>query len=525
MPWPRFFFDWPEMAWSGTARESINDSVDRSTYSSGSYTPLADRLLVLFLHYGKDTGSATPPNCTVSGNGLTWQEVLTQGQANHRWSMWVAKTGASPSAGALSLAIGATQDYCQASIIEVEGADLSGTALAAIAQSKFGQFGQATSGSMALDAAPASTSRCVAMWVKFDTGGVTPRANWTEIHDLGLAGMGLETQMRVDAAEQTSSGSWVDNDWNQCLLAEIKGVAEGPTLISASDTPTLSVTESPNLLASLAPSDSPTMSVVETPTLLAALNPSDISALSLDEALTLLGLLAVSDLPSAAVTDSSAIVAVISGSDTASLSVTELVDLLASLSVADSPSISLVEALDLLAPLQVTDAPGVTISEATSIAVVLTSSDSGSLSLTEAVSLLAQLALSDSPSVTLTEALTILGSLAVSDSPAVGVTDSVGVAVLIVSADVVTAGVSEATTVQVVLSPTDILTLGVSELVTILGSVAVVDSWTLAISDTGVVVILGVVQAPYLDLISSLRDEAESLLRDELIASIPDDLE
>jgi len=215
------------MAWSGTARASINDSVDRSTYSSGSYTPLADRLLVLFLHYGKETGSATPPNCTVSGNGLTWQEVLTQGQANHRWSMWVAKTGASPSAGALSLAIGATQHYCQASIIEVEGADLSGTALAAIAQSKFGQFGQATSGSMALDAAPASTSRCVAMWVKFDTGNVTPRANWTEIHDLGLAGMGLETQMRVDAAEQTSSGSWVDNDWNQCLLAEIKGVAEG----------------------------------------------------------------------------------------------------------------------------------------------------------------------------------------------------------------------------------------------------------------------------------------------------------
>jgi hypothetical protein len=432
------------MAWSGTARGSINDSVDRSTYSSGSYTPLADRLLVLFLHYGKDTGSATPPNCTVSGNGLTWQEVLTQGQANHRWSMWVAKTGASPSAGALSLAIGATQDYCQASIIEVEGADLSGTALAAIAQSKFGQFGQATSGSMALDAAPASTSRCVAMWVKFDTGGVTPRANWTEIHDLGLAGMGLETQMRVDAAEQTSSGSWVDDDWNQCLLAEIKGVAEGPTLISASDSPTLSVVEeAPVLQAGIAVSDTPSAGVTEAVTdFLAALSAADAPTALVTEAVDLLASFAVSDAPTVAVTDAAQLVvlSLILAADSPSVGVTEAVEILIGVPVSDSSSLILSEALDLLAPLSVADAPTLAATDTAQLVVLslVTASDVPTIGLVELLEVAPRLAVADSPAVGTVGVAALLGSFVAADVSTVQVADAAGILLAFAAMDLAT---------------------------------------------------------------------------------------
>lgn len=219
------------MAWSAAlAVTELADNVDRTSYSTASWTPTPNRLILVFLSFAVDAGVAAIP--TLSGNSIgTWSNVTdTIAGGPGGTALYVALSGASPAAGALTASFsGVTQNHCDIDVIEVDGADISGTALAAVLQSATFPAASGTSPqSVALASAPAGTSRCFSGWALNSNTALTPRSNWTELGDAGHTSPArrLETQWRPDASEQTGSVSgWGGSVTLRGILVEIAASA------------------------------------------------------------------------------------------------------------------------------------------------------------------------------------------------------------------------------------------------------------------------------------------------------------
>jgi hypothetical protein len=130
------------MAITITNKASVFLGTNLSAYSTGSQTPTASRLQIAsVVNYNNlATDPATP---TLSGNGLTWSQLVTylpdNGGTKVRLTVFVTLTGGSPSAGVVTADFGGeTQLGCSIIVDEVDGADISGTALAAIVQTVTG---------------------------------------------------------------------------------------------------------------------------------------------------------------------------------------------------------------------------------------------------------------------------------------------------------------------------------------------------------------------------------------------------
>jgi hypothetical protein len=76
---------------------SANSTTNATSYSSGSYTPSANKVLVALVYI---QGTTTNP-LTASGNGLTWTSQDQQSSASDvdRWAVFTAPTGSSPGTG------------------------------------------------------------------------------------------------------------------------------------------------------------------------------------------------------------------------------------------------------------------------------------------------------------------------------------------------------------------------------------------------------------------------------------------
>lgn len=220
------------MAWSVAALGSVASGTDATAASTGSYTPTANRLLVADV--SSSIGAGTPSVPAASGNGVTWAQAATVTVGVDRLTRFVALSGGSPTAGAFTADWGAeTQSSVRISVFAIDGADLSGTALAAIVQSKTGT-GTGLTGSVTMDSAPDAGNRCIAGFAHSANQTTTERASWTEIHDLANSSptRALETQWRSDASEQTGSATWATSTSWQGIVAEVK--AAGGTITSKS---------------------------------------------------------------------------------------------------------------------------------------------------------------------------------------------------------------------------------------------------------------------------------------------------
>lgn len=237
------------MAWSATAKASASSSTDANSYATGSHTPAASRVLVAVVQNDKAT---TPDLPTVSGNGLTWS-LLTDGTnsativkasgTQFRLSVLAALTGGSPSAGAVTADFGGvTQLGCIISVFELEIEGGVPASLAALVrQVKTGEDGvSGTLGSLTLDVAMLSTSRGISAFVHNINESVSPRANWTEIHDLthGAPVRGLDSQYRLTAAEDTASASWASTANWLGVFIELKETGAGTSVAIAQATET-----------------------------------------------------------------------------------------------------------------------------------------------------------------------------------------------------------------------------------------------------------------------------------------------
>ena len=216
---------------SATPRDSLYDNVDRTAYDTAEFTLGANKLALIFV--GNRRSAATAPEPTVAGKagtelaGLTFTKP-TNGTVLHagnvrRVTALVAKTGAGGT-GKLTIDFaGDTQTGCWWAVVEIDGADLTGTAAQAIVQA-VSAAASATSVSAALAAAGHADNRPFAGVDHSANEATNPRASWTELADVAgsSANTGGEAQWRSDQFETTASGSWATSTNGAILALEVK---------------------------------------------------------------------------------------------------------------------------------------------------------------------------------------------------------------------------------------------------------------------------------------------------------------
>jgi hypothetical protein len=193
-------------------KASVFDGANASTYVTGSWTPTANRLVLACVENAR-TGTPTTP--TLSGNGLTWTQVATYVNdtvdPQFRLTVFVAKTGGSPSAGAVTASFGGVSQIGGSIIVdELDAAYLSGTDLDAIVQNKTGSVDTTgTSESITLDSGITSGNASYGAIFTQHANAITPGNSHTTLGDGNHTGpvAHLVTIFKA-AGSQTVDASW-----------------------------------------------------------------------------------------------------------------------------------------------------------------------------------------------------------------------------------------------------------------------------------------------------------------------------
>lgn len=209
------------MAITVTARHGeagLFDNAGTLSYTSSSFTPTADRLLVLALYHVGPNAATVAGTLSVSGGSLTWTRRTSRGLGPSlgyygAHEIWTAPSGSSPSSMTLTISSAVTaggDSHMAISVSEVAGYDETSP----IAQSKTGAQASDGAETLTLDSAPDSTSVVIGSRGCSPNGGstvnATPGAGWTELHDETTAGYtALQTQHR--GSSTSTSVSWADS--------------------------------------------------------------------------------------------------------------------------------------------------------------------------------------------------------------------------------------------------------------------------------------------------------------------------
>lgn len=194
-----------------SSKVAASDNVDRSSYTTASWTPTANRLLLLFV------GSNTTPS-SVSGNGVTWTLVRTQVNGAFRMCLY-AGIATSPTTGATTISHSGTDSQQSWAIIEAnESVDISGGAAAAIVQSAGNNASPVTLSAFSnINNATVGGIRSIA------STSFTPGSGFSELNDTASSETSMQTQYKstndtgVDWSGFTASGI-------TAIAAEIKSI-------------------------------------------------------------------------------------------------------------------------------------------------------------------------------------------------------------------------------------------------------------------------------------------------------------
>lgn len=214
------------MAVSGVHKASVYSGSNLTSYSTGSWTPSANRLAIVAVQ-SELSGSPAAP--TLSGNSLTWSQLAsyqddTSGTQS-RITIFVAKTGSSPSAGAVTADFGAVaQAGCNIIVDEFNGVDVSGTALQAIVQNKNGSIdASGTSETITLNSAITSGNASYGAFHHQADEGTSFGTGYAELGDGSHAGPSSALQSEYKATGSTTvDASWTTSSGKGAIALEIK---------------------------------------------------------------------------------------------------------------------------------------------------------------------------------------------------------------------------------------------------------------------------------------------------------------
>jgi hypothetical protein len=152
------------MALAFAERTSSYSTTNATSYATGTlFTPAASSLMLAFV-FPSSTDAVEAQPTSVSGNSVTYTQctttVFVSGVGSG--SAWVGIVGGSPTNGAVTASgWGTARTGIGMSVFEITGADVSGTALNALA-SAFTATGTATSGSVTMTGGPLSAGNLAA---------------------------------------------------------------------------------------------------------------------------------------------------------------------------------------------------------------------------------------------------------------------------------------------------------------------------------------------------------------------------
>lgn len=222
------------MSVTAVNQASIFSGTNLSSYATGSRTPTANQFSIAAVT--NDSASGTPTTPTLSGNGITWTQLDTYvwdtsgGQA--RTTVFVAKNGASPSAGAVTADFGGvSQAGCNVIVDEFDGVDVSGTSAQCIVQFKRGGADSSdTSDTIVMDAGITSGNASYGTFSHQAEESHTAGDGHTNLADSSHAGPACATcSMFKSAGSQTVSATWTTSSRHGGFALEIKAAATAIT--------------------------------------------------------------------------------------------------------------------------------------------------------------------------------------------------------------------------------------------------------------------------------------------------------
>lgn len=228
-------------AWGALAENPLtsgSSGTDATSYATASVTEASNALVLLLIYNRSATNPAAEP--TVTGNGLTWQTVVTRSMGNHRITL-VRSLGASPSTGTATIDFGVqTQQRCSWSMAEFTGVDTSGSnGSGAIVQSDSTE-GTSTSYTITLAAFGSANNMAYGGKVHLTTENSVVGSGFTEIHDVQMNdGGGLSTlQSEYKLNDNSVDASWTTSAFFGAVACEIKEAVAStgiPPIIVESD--------------------------------------------------------------------------------------------------------------------------------------------------------------------------------------------------------------------------------------------------------------------------------------------------
>jgi hypothetical protein len=201
---------------------------DGSSFTTaGTLTPQANRLYLAAV----TNSASSPATVTLSGGGLTWDQVATVTVWQLRITLFRALSASPGSASALTASASSTQTGWTIIVAEFDGVSTQGTnGSGAIVQSNTNSAMSGTNGSVTLSAFEDATNNAAfAVWEHVVAENTTPETGWTELADITRTGpaRGTETEWRL-GEDTTPSASWATSEVWAGIAVEIRAAPSSP---------------------------------------------------------------------------------------------------------------------------------------------------------------------------------------------------------------------------------------------------------------------------------------------------------
>jgi hypothetical protein len=189
--------------------------VDATSFTTVSLSPAANSLLLVCASSAIAAGTCpTVSNVTsVFSVATAWAQSKEQTYSSltvRRIAVWRAVTGASPGSGTLTVTWSASSTSSYVAVVQIANVDLGTPIVQAVSAS-----GSDANPVVSLGAGSGSANRPFSFVSSRGGGAVTPRASWTELHDLSHASptAANQVQWRSDAFEGTADVTATAGDW------------------------------------------------------------------------------------------------------------------------------------------------------------------------------------------------------------------------------------------------------------------------------------------------------------------------
>jgi hypothetical protein len=208
------------MAISATHLVTANDDVDRSSYTTASISPSANKLILIAV-----ASSGTPSS--VTGNGLTWTSVTSKTQSSWTINVYRALSTTTPTPGAVTFGFSGTMNQCAWSINEFSNVDIGGTngANAVVQSASNSNSGSQTGLTVTLSAFSGASNATYGAIFSVLAGAYTEGSGFSQLGEANTGEISIGTEFK-DSNDTSVDWTWGSRSSdNGAIAVEIKHIS------------------------------------------------------------------------------------------------------------------------------------------------------------------------------------------------------------------------------------------------------------------------------------------------------------